>query len=146
VLLGEITCPSGELVVMDGGYLGRWSADPHRDRVRRAVAGADPSFPVGGIPAVGVGGLPSRRTLPVIAAEGGEWGWTHLRVVVSDEPVATTRPAVRAAESEGATIDVGGARLMFAMTPGGDGFFPVHLEHDATGALIAVQVTFEDTD
>ncbi|WP_412541776.1 hypothetical protein R8Z50_04280 [Longispora sp. K20-0274] len=31
VLLGEITCPSGELVLMDGGYLGLWSGDgvPH---------------------------------------------------------------------------------------------------------------------
>lgn len=25
VPLGEITCPSGELVLMDGGYLGLWS-------------------------------------------------------------------------------------------------------------------------
>jgi hypothetical protein len=25
VLLGEISCPSGELVLMDGGYLGMWS-------------------------------------------------------------------------------------------------------------------------
>lgn len=25
--LGEITCPSGVLTILDGGYLGSWSAD-----------------------------------------------------------------------------------------------------------------------
>lgn len=27
VTLGEVTCPSGELVLMDGGYLGLWSGE-----------------------------------------------------------------------------------------------------------------------
>ena len=31
--------------------------------------------------------------------------------------------------------------MFFAMTSVGDGFFPVHVERDATGALAAVQVT-----
>lgn len=47
---------------------------------------------------------------------------------------------VRAAEHEAATIHVGGADVMFAMTSVGDGFFPVHAEFDADGALVAVQI------
>ncbi|GIF08479.1 hypothetical protein Asi03nite_60170 [Actinoplanes siamensis] len=37
VLLGEVTCPSGHLVIMDGGYLDLWSGDevPHDEE--RAV-------------------------------------------------------------------------------------------------------------
>jgi hypothetical protein len=27
VVLGEVTCPSGQLVIMDGGYLELWSGD-----------------------------------------------------------------------------------------------------------------------
>ena len=41
---------------------------------------------------------------------------------------------VRASEGEVATIEVGGARIFFAMTSVGDGFFPIHVERDATGA------------
>ena len=44
---------------------------------------------------------------------------------------------VRASENEAASIDVGGALIMFAMTSVGDGFFPVHVELDAAGALTA---------
>jgi hypothetical protein len=40
---------------------------------------------------------------------------------------------VRASEGEVATIEVGGARMFFAMTSVGDGFFPVHVERDAAG-------------
>ncbi len=50
---------------------------------------------------------------------------------------------VRAAEHEAATIHVGGADVMFAMTTVGDGFFPVHAELDADGRLLAVQITIE---
>jgi hypothetical protein len=35
VLLGEVTCPSGELALMDGGYLGLWSGDRIPDDVRQ---------------------------------------------------------------------------------------------------------------
>ncbi|MEV4481865.1 hypothetical protein [Micromonospora coxensis] len=31
VVLGEVTCPSGELVLMDGGYLGLWCGDRSPD-------------------------------------------------------------------------------------------------------------------
>ncbi|MEV4516590.1 hypothetical protein AB0K00_47530 [Dactylosporangium sp. NPDC049525] len=50
---------------------------------------------------------------------------------------------VRAAEHEAATIPVGGAEVMFAMTSVGDGFFPVHAELDADGALVAVQISID---
>jgi len=48
---------------------------------------------------------------------------------------------VRASPHDAATIDIDGARLLFAMTSVGDGFFPVHVEHDATGTPTAIQVT-----
>lgn len=51
---------------------------------------------------------------------------------------------VRAAGHEAATIHVGGADIMFAMTSIGDGFFPVHAEFDAAGALVAVQISIDD--
>lgn len=38
VLLGEVTCPSGELVLMDGGYLGLWSGARSPEDVREPDA------------------------------------------------------------------------------------------------------------
>lgn len=35
VRLGEITCPSGELILMDGGYLGLWSGERSPDEVQQ---------------------------------------------------------------------------------------------------------------
>jgi hypothetical protein len=49
--------------------------------------------------------------------------------------------AVRASEHEAATIDVGGARMMFAMTSVGDGFFPVQVEFDSSGAPGGIRIT-----
>lgn len=319
VLLGEITCPSGELVLMDGGYLGLWSGNrspedvrqpdeppavdfevvgrdadvaarsfgrqagrtlydipqqvaaqfvesfenhcrqyghrarlrafgrqlAHRDRVRRAIAGGDPDFLITGVPVVSVGGLPIDRPLPVTVVPAGDGGWAHIRIVVSDGPVASTRPlgrigvdwarfvfadadalstwvhddpvdgladvvfwglheaevaaefgatrtgtpgddhfgwlnlpvadacakalaldkrrtaaperrfafdfrphshhwqvmaGVRASEHEAATIEVGGARIMFTMTSVGDGSFPIHVERDGVGAPVAIDI------
>lgn len=34
VVLGEVTCPTGERVLMDGGYLGLWSGDRPPDKTR----------------------------------------------------------------------------------------------------------------
>jgi hypothetical protein len=53
---------------------------------------------------------------------------------------------VRASEHDAATIDVGGDRLMFAMTSVGDGFFPVHVEYSASGAPIAIQMTIQSDE
>jgi hypothetical protein len=317
VTLGEITCPSGELVLMDGGYLRLWSGDrapaqqrpddippavdfeivgtdadvaarsfdrqagrtlydvperdaaefttsfdehcrehhyaaalrrfdgqvPHRERVRRAIAGGDPSFLVSGVPVIAVGGVPSGRPLRVTASPDEEWGWQHIRIEAGAGPVTQRheldrvgvdnarfvfadagalnawvhedaidgmadvvfwgrdenavatefgasrvgadgsgwldvplheayekavgldtlrnssagrrfnfdfRPhshhwqvmaGVRAAEHEAATIHVGGADIMFAMTSVGDGFFPAHVETDRHGELVAIQIT-----
>src|SRR5262249_26664179 len=148
VTLGEITCPSGELVVLDGGHLGLWSGDgapeeiddpqippsadlevvgpdaeaaarsfnrqsgrplhdvpltmladftalfdghcrehgydaslrrfprqvPHRERIRHAIAGAEPYVMVCGLSVVPVGGLPTDRRLRVEAAASEDWG------------------------------------------------------------------------
>jgi hypothetical protein len=318
VVLGSVTCPSGEFVVTDGGYLEIWSgadspddpdapavdfevtgpdavaaarsfdhqsgltlydipahaadafaakfaahcADakldaslrafasrvPHRERVRRAIAGGEGDFMMTGVTVVAVGGLPTDREFEVVA-EPGEYGWSSLRVVVSDRPVAATREVgpivvdtarfvladadalnhwqhhdpvdgladtvfwgreedaaaealgatrtctpgddvygwtdlplraaydkavevegwknaepgrglavdfrphshhfqvmagVRASDDEAATIEIGGARLMFAMTTVGDGVFPVHVDVDADGRPVAVRIDIGD--
>ncbi|MBV1852860.1 hypothetical protein [Catellatospora tritici] len=325
VLLGEITSPSGELVLMDGGYLGLWSGDrspdevrqpdepptvdfevvgpdaeaaarwfdrqsgrtrydiprqgaaqfvelfdghcvehghraqlrafeqrvPHRARVRHAIAGGESDFLISGVPVVSVGGLPTDRAFPVTAVPDPDSGWAHLRIQVGDRPVTGTRElgrigvdwarfvfadadalsgwihddpvdgladvvfwglhqaevaaefgasrtgtpgddnfgwlnlpiaeayakavalderrtaapqrrfafdfrphshhwqvmaGVRASEHEAATIEVGGARVMFAMTSIGDGFFPVYLDHDVAGAPVAIRITIQGDD
>jgi hypothetical protein len=322
VLLGEITCPSGELVLMDGGYLGLWSGErspdetaepgtvaaadfeiagrdahaaarsfdrqsglflydipqhgvaklhrmfeehcrdhglqaqlrlfpkriPHRDRFRRAVKAENPDFLITGVSVVPIGDLPDDRPLPVTASRGPKgWReiqiWTgggaavtsrrmgsifvdHARFVFADveaiaewehdqtldgqadlvfwgadeEAVAKEfrasrtglpgddqfgwtnlpdeqayqravrlqhrqhakpevafefdfRPhshhwqamaGVRASEHEAATLPVGGAEVMLAMTSVGDGAFPVHLDLDAAGKPAAIRIAVSD--
>ncbi len=222
---------------------------PHRDRTRRAIASGDPDFVITGVSVVPVGGLPTDRPLLVVGVQSTDWGWTHIRITVSEEPVAQVMPLgglavdnarfvfadadalgawvhdapidgladvvlwglhgaeiaaefgalpttlagesnfgwlnlpveeayakavalddlrnsgtgrkfnydfrphshhwrvmadVRAAEHEAATIEVGGARLMFAMTSVGDGFFPVNVELDAAGSPVAIQISIAD--
>jgi hypothetical protein len=318
--LGEVTAPSGDLLLMDGGYLGLWSGDrdpesvrgpdipastdfeivgadaeaaarsfgrqpgrtiydiphhaaaeftamfdahcrehglraelrpfdaqvPHRDRARRAKNGY---FLVSGVPVVCVGGLPTDRPLPVTATPVDEDGyeWREIRVEIADAPVAGTRrigdigvdwarfaigdadalnawihedpidgradvvfwgrdadevaervgaprlsdehgwvdlpveealthareldalrnspdgprfafdfrphshhwqvmAGVRAADHEAATIEIGGATVLFAMTSVGDGFFPVDLDVDADGAPVAIRITVSGDD
>ena len=41
VQLGDITCPSGDLVIIDGGYLGIWSGERSPDLVNPALLGID---------------------------------------------------------------------------------------------------------
>jgi hypothetical protein len=53
---------------------------------------------------------------------------------------------VRASENEAATIAVGGARVMMAMTSIGDGFFPVRLDLNAAGMPVAVRITVTSDD
>jgi hypothetical protein len=325
VTLGEITCPSGELVLLDGGHLGVWCGDgapeeiddpqippsadlevvgrdaeaaarsfdrqpgrrlydiplnagaeftalfdghcrehgydaslrrlpgqvPHRERIRRAIAGAEPYVMVCGLPVVPVGGLPTDRRLRVEAAESGDGDWTWMRIVLGDAPVAAIRElghigvdwarlafadadalsswrheesidgladtvfwgrdeeevaaefgatrtgtpgddnfgwlnlpvaealekaralqarreaeperrfafdfrphshhwrvmaGVRASEYDAATIDVGGATILFAMTSVGDGYFPVHVDVDGGGDPVAIRVTIRSEE
>ena len=47
---------------------------------------------------------------------------------------------VRASETGSGTVEVGGARILFAQTSWGDGFFPVYADRDATGDLVAIRV------
>lgn len=53
---------------------------------------------------------------------------------------------VRAAEHQAATITVGGAEVMMAMTSIGDGGFPVHLHVDAAGRPVAADIVIEAAD
>ncbi|GAB3170720.1 hypothetical protein GCM10027059_37640 [Myceligenerans halotolerans] len=52
---------------------------------------------------------------------------------------------VRADEHEAATLPVGGADIMMAMTSIGDGAFPVHLDLDAAGAPTAITIVVDRT-
>ncbi len=205
----------------------------------------------GGVPAISVAGIATDRRLPVTATPDADFGWSHFRIEVSDEPVEEIRAlgdigvdwarfvfadaaalrhwqhedsvdgradvvfwglhegevaeefgvgrtstpgedvygwldlpeaealeraqalqdrksaaperrfafdfrphshhwqvmaGVRASEYEAATIEVGGAEIMFAMTSVGDGFFPARLELGRSGAPVAIQVTVQGTD
>jgi hypothetical protein len=51
--------------------------------------------------------------------------------------------AVRASDHQAGTIEVGGARIMFAMTSVGDGWFPVHIDHSADGSIVALRITVQ---
>jgi hypothetical protein len=53
---------------------------------------------------------------------------------------------VRASDHEAGVIQVSGADILMAMTSVGDGFFPVHLDVDATGIPVAlrIEITGED--
>lgn len=51
--------------------------------------------------------------------------------------------ALRAADHEAATLTVGGADIMMAMTSIGDGHFPVHLDVDATGTPLAIDILID---
>ncbi|MGV9408724.1 hypothetical protein ACWDOP_02320 [Nocardia sp. NPDC003693] len=50
---------------------------------------------------------------------------------------------VRGDAHEAATIEVAGARIMFAMTSIGDGFFPAHLELDEAGSPVGVRISIQ---
>jgi hypothetical protein len=53
---------------------------------------------------------------------------------------------VRASPEEAGVIDVGGARLLCAMTSWGDGIFSVDADYDATGGLVSVRLILGDTE
>jgi hypothetical protein len=244
VRLGEITCPSGDLLVIDGGYLDQWDAERHRAAVHSGGV-----LDVNGVPAVAIAGLPSDRPLWVEASEL-EDGWGEFRVVVSDASVTDSvelgtivvdwariafadagalaewvhhepideradvafwgrseaeaaaahdapllgipgeegvhgwrdlpideaedreralwawveadpgrkmmvdyRPhshhfqvmaGVRASPHGAGTVELAGARILFANTSWGDGYFPVYADRDADGNLVAIRVVLAD--
>ncbi len=141
VHLGEVTCPSGELVVVDGGYLGLWSGDgspldldpevlgripdaeidgnvAHRELARRCARTGGGEFSLCNVPAVAVGGLPVDRLLAVVARPvEDDSGWESFRVVGTDAPV---NRSVRLGE-----IGVDWARIAF-----GDADALAHWRHD----------------
>ncbi|MEV6303188.1 hypothetical protein AB0M02_27515 [Actinoplanes sp. NPDC051861] len=53
---------------------------------------------------------------------------------------------VRASEHEAGVIEVGGAKVLMAMTSVGDGFFPVHLDVDADGAPVGLRIDLARED
>lgn len=53
---------------------------------------------------------------------------------------------VRASATGSASIDVGGARVLFATTGRGDGVFPVQADRDTDGSLVAVRVALDGAD
>jgi hypothetical protein len=51
---------------------------------------------------------------------------------------------VRASRTSSGIVEVGGARILFAMTGCGDGLFPVYADRDATGAVVAIRVALAE--
>jgi len=47
---------------------------------------------------------------------------------------------VRASPTDSGTIEVGGAQLLFAMTPHGDGWYPVYAEYDRADQLATIRL------
>jgi hypothetical protein len=52
---------------------------------------------------------------------------------------------VRGSEIETGTIDLGDARILFAMTSWGDGVFPAYTDYDQDGNLVAVRVQLAES-
>ncbi|MFI6332827.1 hypothetical protein ACIBBG_31535 [Micromonospora chersina] len=51
---------------------------------------------------------------------------------------------VRASDTESGTLPLGDAQILFAMTSWGDGIFPVQVDRDAAGHLLAVRITLAE--
>ncbi|GGR87352.1 hypothetical protein GCM10010169_34490 [Micromonospora fulviviridis] len=51
---------------------------------------------------------------------------------------------VRASDTESGTLPLGDAQILFAMTSWGDGVFPVQVDRDAAGHLLAVRITLAE--
>jgi hypothetical protein len=108
--LGEISCASGTLVVVDMGLLGAWTPE-HGERVDRAVRGDRRTGVVrfAGVWAVAVGGLPPNmlRVCGTRVRVGRYRDcWHHVEVRVRAGDVAATEPA--------GDVGVDWARLAFA--------------------------------
>ncbi|WP_154937094.1 hypothetical protein [Micromonospora palomenae] len=52
---------------------------------------------------------------------------------------------VRASDTESGTLPLGDAQILYAMTSWGDGIFPVQVDRDADGLLLAVRVTLAES-
>jgi hypothetical protein len=155
VTLGSIDVDHARFAFADADALSYWVHDRPIDGLADIVFwGADEERVAAevGAPRTSMSGddVYGWRNLPVQAAhekamalrelrDTGEWLFTfdlrphshHWQVMAG----------VRASEEEAATIDVAGARILFAMTTVGDGGFPVHVELDADGGSVAIQIT-----
>jgi hypothetical protein len=161
-MLGPIGIDYARFAFADADALGSWEHERPVDGLADVVFWGRDAEAV----AEQFGALPTGTP-----GEGGTYGWLDLpveqanaRAVELTEAVdpdagrwvrVDFRPhshhwqvmaGVRAAEHEAATIDLAGARVMFAMTSVGDGFFPVDLELDASGTPVAIQITVTTDD
>ncbi|MFE6554419.1 hypothetical protein ACFVHS_39430 [Streptomyces sp. NPDC057746] len=159
VLLGDVGVDWARVLFGDGDALNAWQHDEPVDGLADvAFWGADAeeaaatfSAPELGEP--GEDGVRGRTGLAV--AEAMEkalavQSWkeeTGRRMMVDFRPHShhwQVMRQVRASEVEAGTVDVGDARLLCAMTSWGDGYFPVSADLDASGAVVAVRVSFSD--
>ena len=102
--LGEITVPSGTVVLIDTGLLGMWTrADP-------PAHGGATVIEMEGVSAIAIAGVPPGATLGVLGERMGEGAYASMWRQVSLE----VRPGVDAVRSEAIdTVTVDHARLMF---------------------------------
>jgi hypothetical protein len=159
VLLGDIGVDWARVLFGDAEALNAWKHDEPVDGLADVAfwgAAADEAaetFAASELGEPGEDGVRGWTGLPV--AEAMEKAravlrWkeeTGRRMMVDFRPHSDhwqVMRQVRASEFEAGTVDIGDARLLCAMTSWGDGYFPVSVDLDASGAVVAVRVTFSE--
>ncbi|SEE14589.1 hypothetical protein SAMN05428939_7502 [Streptomyces sp. TLI_105] len=157
VRLGDIAVDWARVLFGDAEALNDWQHDEPVDGLADVAfwgAAAEEAAAVFGAPELGEPGEDGVRgwtglTVPeAIEKARAVQSWKEekgLRMMVDFRPHSHHWQAmrqVRASDVETGTVDVGDARLLCAMTSWGDGWFPVSADLDATGALVAVRVSF----
>ncbi len=158
VELGEIRVDWARLLFGDADALTAWRHDEPVDGLAdvafwgaaEEAAAAEFAAPELGEP--GEDGVKGWTGLPMPDAmrlAGALFDWKDAdprrRLMVDFRPHShhwQVMRAVRASPAEAGTVEVGGARVLCAMTGQGDGWFPVSAELDPTGRLVAVRVSF----
>ncbi|WP_030690096.1 hypothetical protein [Streptomyces globisporus] len=157
VRLGDIRVDWARVLFGDAEALNDWQHDEPVDGLADVAfwgAAAEEAAAVFGAPELGEPGEDGvRGWVGLTVAEAIEkaravQSWKEekgLRMMVDFRPHShhwQVMRQVRASDVESGTVDIGDARLLCAMTSWGDGWFPVSADLDATGALVAVRVSF----
>ncbi len=161
-LLGEVGVDWARLAFADVDAIGAWQHEEPIDGLAdvafwgRSEAEAAAAFDAPGLNLAGEEGVYGWSDLPLPSAV--DRARAVLAWVESDperKMMVDFRPhshhwqvmrQVRASETGSGVIEVGVARVLFAQTRWGDGFFPVYADRDATGALTKIRVVLDATE
>lgn len=159
--VGVVGVDAARLVFADADALDLWRHEESLDGL------ADVAFWGIDAPAAAQEFTAAPLTTP---GDGGSYGWTDLPVRSAVRRAMTVqswrdaepgrrlamdfRPhshhwqvmrQVRASDTESGTLRLGTAQILFAMTSWGDGIFPVQVDRDAAGDLLAVRITLDES-